>query len=81
MSSPYDIVVTITGGEHSGKTSLLALIGELLHQHEIDVTIARLDNKLDEKTTHIDESIARVKRSKILITERQTFPSLSSDTF
>jgi hypothetical protein len=75
----YDIIVQISGNEHSGKTSLLALLGELLHQHGIEATIQRVDPKLDDKLEHIDESIERVKHSKILITEFQTFPTILSE--
>jgi hypothetical protein len=75
----YDIIVTITGKEHTGKTSLLGLIAELLQQHGVAVSVAHLDPTLDDKITNIDDSLERVRRSKILLTEFQTFPSENID--
>ncbi len=71
----YDIIVQVSGREHSGKTSLIALIDELLKQRGIDVVVQRIDEQFDEKVVNIDETIERVKRSKIIIMEHQTAPT------
>ena len=68
----YDLIVQVSGREHSGKTSLIALISELLTLHGIDHDVQRIDTQLDDKLVNIDDSIERVKRSKIIIMEYQT---------
>jgi molybdopterin-guanine dinucleotide biosynthesis protein len=69
----YDIIVQVSGKEHSGKTSLIALIGELLKEHGLEnVTFQRADPQIDEKLADLDAARTRAMKSKILIREFNT---------
>lgn len=67
-----DIEVVVNGKEHSGKTSLIALIAKALEEHGLEVTLQRIDPQLDEKLEHLDDAITRLKTQKIFIREYQT---------
>lgn len=69
----YDITVQFSGKEHSGKTSLIALIAHLLKEAGVeDVTVQRADPQIADKLSDIDGALSRAKKSKILLTEFQT---------
>jgi thymidylate kinase len=67
-----DIEVVVNGKEHSGKTSLIALIAKALEAHGLDVTLQRIDPQLNEKLENLEDAIARLKGQKIFIREYQT---------
>ncbi len=69
MPLQFDITLTVHGKEHSGKTSLIAVLEKYLNDNGYNVTVARTDRQLEEKQEHIDDSIARAKKSSILINE------------
>ena len=67
-----DIEVVVNGKEHSGKTSLIALIAKALEAYGLDVTLQRIDPQLDEKLENPEESAERLKGQKIFIREYRT---------
>ena len=67
-----DIEVVVNGKEHSGKTSLIAIIAKALEEHGLEVTLQRIDPQLDEKLEHPEDAIKRLKNQKIFIREYQT---------
>lgn len=67
-----DIEVVVNGKEHSGKTSLIALIAKALEERGLDVTLQRIDPQLGDKLENLDDAIARLKGQKIFIREYQT---------
>lgn len=67
-----DIEVVVNGKEHSGKTSLIALIARALEQHGLDVTLQRIDPQLDDKLENPEDAVQRLKGQKIFIREYQT---------
>ena len=67
-----DIEVVVNGKEHSGKTSLIALIAKALAEHGLDVTLQRIDPQLDDKLENLEDAVERLKTQKIFIREYQT---------
>jgi hypothetical protein len=67
-----DIEVVVNGKEHSGKTSLIAIIAKALAAHDLDVTLQRIDPQLDEKLEHMEGAIKRLKGQRIFVREYQT---------
>jgi thymidylate kinase len=67
-----DIEVVVNGKEHSGKTSLIAIIAKALEEHGLDVTLQRIDPQLDQKLENPEDAIKRLKNQKIFIREYQT---------
>ena len=55
-----DIEVVVNGKEHSGKTSLIAVIAKALEAHGLDVTLQRIDPQLDDKLENIEDAIKRL---------------------
>ena len=67
-----DIEVVVNGKEHSGKTSLIALIAKALEGYGLDVTLQRIDPQLDAKLENLEDAVKRLKGQKILLREYQT---------
>jgi molybdopterin-guanine dinucleotide biosynthesis protein len=67
-----DIEVVVNGKEHSGKTSLIALIAKALEEYGLEVRLQRIDPQLDDKLENPEAAIARLKGQKIFIREYQT---------
>jgi molybdopterin-guanine dinucleotide biosynthesis protein len=66
-----DIEVVVNGKEHSGKTSLIAVIAKALEAHGLDVTLQRIDPQLQEKLDNPGDAVQRLKGQKIFIREYQ----------
>lgn len=66
--------IQISAPEHSGKTSLIVLIGRYLESLGATVSVQRADPQLPEKLDHDDLLLStRIKDLEITITEMQTF--------
>jgi hypothetical protein len=67
----FDIMISVQGKEHSGKTSAIAVIAAHLRTLGVEVTVQMVD-QLDEKTEHLDVAQARLQTAKVFILESNT---------
>lgn len=65
--------IQVTGPEHIGKTSLVAVIAKALEEHGVTVVLQRADGQLEEKLENLDQSIARVRGTSVFLSESNTF--------
>jgi hypothetical protein len=68
----YDVVIEVSGKEHTGKTSVIAAIAKHLESLGVDVILQRIDPQLDQKLALDDAVLARLKGAKVFIRELQT---------
>jgi hypothetical protein len=68
----YDVVIEVSGKEHTGKTSVIAAIAKHLESLGVDVILQRIDPQLDDKLALDDAVLARLKGAKVFIRELQT---------
>lgn len=71
MSLPA-LKVHVSGPEHTGKTSLIAVIAKALEDHGVTVVLQRADGQLDKKLENIEQSIERVNGATVFLSETQT---------
>ena len=65
-----DLEILVTGADHTGKTSLIALIAHALEEQGLtNVILQRIDPQLDDKLENTDKARARLKDQKIFIRE------------
>ena len=68
----YDVVIEVSGKEHTGKTSVIAAVAKHLESLGVDVILQRIDPQLDQKLALDDAVLARLKGAKVFIREMQT---------
>ena len=68
----FEVVIQVSGKEHTGKTSIIAAIGTRLMELGVTVTLQRIDPQLDEKLTMDEAVLERLKNTKVFIQELQT---------
>jgi molybdopterin-guanine dinucleotide biosynthesis protein len=68
----FDVVIQVSGKEHTGKTSVIAAIGKRLEELGVTVTLQRIDPQLDEKLTMNDRVLERLKNTTVFIQEMRT---------
>lgn len=68
----FDVTILINGKEHSGKTSLVAYLDSVLKEAGCNVTLQRIDEKLDSKLENTDKSKKRIENLKVFICEMTT---------
>jgi molybdopterin-guanine dinucleotide biosynthesis protein len=70
-----NIVISIQGNEHEGKTSLIPVIVNALEEKGITVKVARTDPQLEDKFDNIEKCVERLtgdNAPSILIQEINT---------
>lgn len=68
----YDVVIEVSGKEHTGKTSVIAAIAKHLESLGVEIILQRIDPQLDEKLTLNEHVLERLKNTKVFIREMQT---------
>jgi len=72
MTNDFDVTITVTGHEHSGKGNLIAFIAHALEAAGIDATVQLAETHNKSKLEKNDEDIVeRLKKAKIFIMEQQ----------
>jgi hypothetical protein len=68
----YDVVIEVSGKEHTGKTSIIAAISTRLEELGVKVILQRIDPQLDDKLTMDQTVLERLKSTTVFIREMQT---------
>jgi molybdopterin-guanine dinucleotide biosynthesis protein len=68
----YDVVIEVSGKEHTGKTSVIAAIATQLESLGVTVILQRIDPQLDEKLAMTDKVKERLANTTVFIREMQT---------
>lgn len=66
------VAVQVSGPEHSGKTSVIAVLADMLAQLGIECVVQRADPQLDGKLENPSDALERCKSVLIKLTEMQT---------
>ena len=68
------IRIEVTGAEHSGKTTLIAFLGKIFEEYDIDdIVLQSADPQFNDKLLlGFDELAYRLQKEHIVITELQT---------
>jgi hypothetical protein len=68
----FDVIIQVSGKEHTGKTSIIAAIALRLEELGVTVTLQRIDPQLDDKLTMDDRVLERLKSTNVFIQEMRT---------
>lgn len=66
------VTIEVQGPEHSGKTSLIAVVSRFLERLGAKVIIQRADPQIDEKLENGEISSDRIKGMEVFIRETNT---------
>lgn len=72
MTDKTTIRIVVEGPLHAGKTSIIALLTNMLTENGVECVVQRADPQLSEKLEDKEEAVLRARNCRVILTEMQT---------